>query len=150
MKTCSTCKTPKPTSEFGKHKARKDGLNSQCKECNRKTSLAYYHSIPKEKRVRERKENYNSDRKRDRHYRDRYGITLLEVVAIAEAQEYRCPICNKECKFLAGNKDDAYVIDHCHSTKKVRGLICATCNRGLGLFYDNPDMLVSAAAYLRR
>lgn len=42
MKTCDTCKIPKADSEFNKNKAKKDGLNSICKECSRKRSRQYY------------------------------------------------------------------------------------------------------------
>ena len=39
-------------------------------------------------------------------------------------------------------------IDHCHSTGKVRGVICADCNHGLGNFKDNPKFLANAISYL--
>lgn len=132
MKTCKGCGETKPTSEFTIYRASKDGLNSRCRICTR----------------RKDKYKYDADIERGRQYQKRYGITLEEVLSMAEKQNYRCPICNKQCKFFAGNKGDAFVVDHCHETKIVRGLICATCNRGLGMFYDNPEVLKKAAEYL--
>jgi RNase P subunit RPR2 len=40
-------------------------------------------------------------------------------------------------------------VDHCHSTGRVRGILCPNCNTTLGLAYDNPETLERLAAYLR-
>lgn len=57
-------------------------------------------------------------------------------------QKGLCAICHK--KMIKVN------IDHCHATGKVRGLLCPECNRGLGLFYDDANRLISAAEYLKK
>lgn len=65
-----------------------------------------------------------------------YGLTIEEHAALLAAG---CRIC--------GAMEQLH-IDHAHSTGKVRGVLCANCNRGLGMFQDNADRLIAAAAYL--
>lgn len=59
-------------------------------------------------------------------------------------QNSRCAICGRRFEF-AGKPH----LDHCHRTKKVRGLLCSACNKGLGLFRDDVAVLEAAIAYLR-
>lgn len=42
------------------------------------------------------------------------------------------------------------VVDHCHDTKKIRGVICNRCNIGLGMFQDNVDKIRNAIIYLEK
>lgn len=55
-------------------------------------------------------------------------------------QEGKCKICNIE--------KDKLCVDHCHTTGKIRGLLCDNCNHGLGKFKDNTDFLNKAINYL--
>ena len=41
------------------------------------------------------------------------------------------------------------IMDHCHKTKEVRGLLCSNCNIGLGQFKDDPNLLLRAMTYVR-
>ena len=61
----------------------------------------------------------------------------------------QCEICG--CTLdPRGQKANSVMADHCHKTGNLRGLPCANCNRGLGLFKDNPIALASAIAYLKK
>jgi hypothetical protein len=40
-------------------------------------------------------------------------------------------------------------VDHCHTTGKIRGLLCSKCNPALGAFNDNIEILNSAIKYLK-
>lgn len=51
-----------------------------------------------------------------------------------------CSICGSE---------ERLVVDHCHNSGEVRGMLCNHCNRGLGHFRDNPETMLNAIAYLR-
>jgi len=58
-----------------------------------------------------------------------------------ERQNGLCGICKK--------KMDRPLLDHCHTTMEIRGLLCANCNIGLGQFRDDPDVLLSALKYIQ-
>lgn len=64
-----------------------------------------------------------------------------------EGQNHVCAICSRpetrgKTKYLS--------VDHCHTTGKVRGLLCAKCNTVLGYMNDNPDYLTKAMEYLKK
>ena len=67
-------------------------------------------------------------------------------VILWEKQDGRCAICRTNLTFTKG--DDSVNVDHCHATGHVRGLLCQSCNKGLGFFLDNLDILQRAAEYL--
>lgn len=76
----------------------------------------------------------------------RYGLEPETKAAMIEAQNNKCAICG----YQFGQKIGDMHVDHCHTTGKVRGLLCDLCNRGLGYFCDSPDNLNTAAQYLAR
>ena len=76
-------------------------------------------------------------------YLKRYGLTPEDYERMVRDQNGRCTICNYE------NDGKKLVVDHCHKTGKVRALLCDDCNQGLGRFFDRPDWLEKAAAYVR-
>ena len=71
----------------------------------------------------------------------RYGMTPEDFAEMVEMQGGRCAICESTSTLQ---------VDHSHSHGRRRGLLCGNCNRGLGLFKDDPDHLERAAAYLRK
>ena len=122
-KVCSRCKHDLPHKAFSLSLGTKDGLQTMCKTC---------HSTDKLMR--------------------RYGITLEEYKRIIQDQGNKCAICadaiyNKDDS--NGRQSTAYV-DHCHSSDKIRGLLCHKCNIGLGMFKDTPEILEKAIEYVKR
>ena len=75
----------------------------------------------------------------------KYGIGLKEKEALLNEQKWKCLICGVN----AGSKLSDWHLDHCHVTKKVRGILCSPCNRGLGCFKDNIIFLKKAIKYLK-
>lgn len=74
----------------------------------------------------------------------KYNITPAEFQALLIKQHGGCAICGGKG---SGRQLD---VDHCHTTNKVRGLLCNNCNRGIGHLKDDPALLRLAATYLER
>ena len=74
--------------------------------------------------------------------RRNYGIEVEEYDEMLEAQGGVCAICGGEAH------REFFDVDHCHETGRVRGLLCASCNMGLGKFRDDPKILQNAIDYL--
>lgn len=54
----------------------------------------------------------------------------------------------KECVICGESPASGLVVDHCHKTNTVRGLLCTRCNLGLGHFKDDPELLEFASIYI--
>ena len=75
----------------------------------------------------------------------KFGISLEEYEAIQLKHNHRCAICSIDEKVLTKK----LCLDHCHTTGKIRGLLCDACNKGIGHFKDNPIILQQAITDLR-
>lgn len=85
-----------------------------------------------------------SRKQRDTILRRVYNISLEEWEIKMEIQDYKCAICTKD---LRTEKPQT---DHCHESENVRGILCAKCNWGLGMFNDNPELMYKAAEYIKQ
>lgn len=86
---------------------------------------------------------FNSRLKRE------FGITADDYDSMLESQEYVCKICRKpETRTAPSSGVARLCVDHCHTTGKVRGLLCHGCNTGIGSLRDDIDILMEAIAYL--
>lgn len=85
----------------------------------------------------------------ERRYLERtYNISLEQYQWFYEKQEGLCAICRQEGFKMHPNQKTSIVVDHCHATGVVRGLLCHNCNRALGLLQDSTDYLKRAIGYL--
>jgi len=73
----------------------------------------------------------------------KYGITTPERNKLKESQHHKCGICNEPLT-------EKPHVDHCHTTGKIRGILCQNCNIGLGSFKDNIKALNNAINYLTK
>ena len=76
-------------------------------------------------------------------------MTVEEYDLLFKKQNGLCAICKQaEKRMHKLGTPQKLSVDHCHNTEVIRGLLCGDCNRGLGLFHDNPELLRMAAEYL--
>ena len=139
-----------------------DGYKERCKRDNRaqyvknaekrrKSALEWQKNNPeryKENLDRWRSENQGHVNKKQReNYLTRtYGIDAVERDAMLEKQGGVCATCGTD---TPGGKY-GWNVDHCHSSNKIRGILCHQCNITLGLVKDNPATLRNLANYLER
>lgn len=136
----------------------------QCKECRNRLAREKIQSDPvfrenerlrgkekyqnnKEKHCQITKKYYeeNLEWRKELHLKKTYGITMEDKIKMRDYQNNKCYICEN----IFDNDKSAFV-DHCHVTKKVRGLLCHHCNSGLGYFKDNINYLKKAIQYLEK
>lgn len=130
MRACAKCGEIKSEESFrfhSKNSAGKTYRKNTCEDCSRA---------------------YDRDAKR----RQKYGVSPSEFQSMIDSQDAKCAIC------ATGNPGGtgAWCIDHDHSCcpgkkscgKCVRALLCADCNKGIGLLRDDVDIIMAAAAYV--
>lgn len=106
----------------------------------------------KTKRQQQARAKYHTRRMEQSHTRLKrlFGISQQQYDEMALKQNNLCAICNQP-ETMLDNKQlgvRKLAVDHCHITKKIRGLLCFNCNIGLGKFKDSIEMLQKAINYL--
>ncbi len=84
------------------------------------------------------------EHKRSAYLRHAYGITLEDYNSMFTKQEGKCAIC----KIHQIELNKSLCVDHCHSTGKIRGLLCHNCNHAIGKLQDSPMIIMAAYNYL--
>tara|TARA_B100001996_G_scaffold35747_1_gene26620 strand:+ start:338 stop:724 length:387 start_codon:yes stop_codon:yes gene_type:complete len=122
VKRCTACSEDLDESMFWirTYASGKKGLQTKCKVCSTKGRRKYY---------------------KPHHL-------IRDMLKISD-EEYEGLMVNTNCN-ICGKKLDKKCIDHCHETKKIRGVLCNNCNTALGLFKDNVEVMQTAIQYLER
>ncbi len=145
MKFCSRCELTKELEAFSKRTGSKDGYCAWCRACMRQyraDNKDHINARQKKYRDKNREHVRASDRTRSRRTTlAKYGLTVFDYAEMVEAQDGLCIICDTKPK-------DKLVVDHCHDTGEVRGLLCRQCNAGLGQLKDDVRILKAAIVYL--
>lgn len=132
MKTCTKCNIEKELTCFYKRNNRLAGFTSRCKDC--------INSLNKTIRNPLKIKEYDLNKS--------YGIGLKEYEFLLKSQNFVCAICKLP---VSKDKKKKYLcVDHCHKTNVIRGLLCDSCNRGLGLLKDNKEILQNAIHYINK
>jgi hypothetical protein len=89
-------------------------------------------------------------RSKNKHYKRNYKLSYQEVHTMLMQQGFKCKCCSKEIDMPtdAADRSEAALVDHCHDTGKVRGIICGRCNTGIGQLGDNLEGVMKAVRYL--
>lgn len=125
QKRCRDCEVVKSIEEFPLKGGDTSLRRSYCRECANKQRAAH---------------------KRKNLFRE-YGITGEQYDEILLSQNGKCAVCGSE-DGKGQLKHQPLVIDHCHQSGVVRGLLCTKCNLGIGNFGDDIDRLKRVVEYL--
>lgn len=140
MKKCPKCNIIKNLDAFAKDRTRKSGKQPYCRDCQAK--LKHEHYIKNKDKINKDSMSWakrNPDKAKSYRFKYKYGIDLNFFNSLKEQQKDRCLFC-LEIKPL--------VVDHCHRTGKVRGLLCRDCNTVLGFLKENTNTFKRALKYL--
>lgn len=115
----------------------------QCKKCS---LVLDFSKFSKKQANKDGYANDCKDCRRNDKLKYKYGIDSSEYNLKLKQQNYKCVVCGVE-----ENKDGTRLcVDHCHSTGKVRDLLCSRCNAVLGLVDEDTDRLIKLKAYLQK
>lgn len=78
----------------------------------------------------------------------KYGISDEHYTKLLILQNNKCKICGNEETAMFGKKTKSLAVDHCHSSMKIRGLLCQTCNTAIGQLNHDINLLTKAIKYL--
>lgn len=149
---CTRC-GPQPTSVFRIRTRKAPRPRSMCMACEAAAHRARYRSkSPQDRKSATRAwEKRNPEKVRAQMFRSRCrraGISSPEEMERARKlieTVTACEICGEHSTLVGKLR-----LDHCHSSGRFRGLLCDSCNLGIGKFSDNPARLRAAADYIER
>ena len=121
-RVCSGCDVYKPWGAYSRDSRSATGHQAQCKECR-------------------------SVKGRADHLMNTYGLTVAVWDAMLESQGGRCAICRTD---TPGGTHKQWAVDHDRDTGVVGGLLCFSCNIGIGYLQHDPVILQASIVYIRK
>lgn len=158
MKKCTHCKKEKPFTEYYPVANGVSGVRPRCKECMKFLEQKKYGENAEFRWSKLSKQGIklrtdpehkakHQESQRRWHLKKHYGLTQEMFDDMVLLQGGGCAICGT--KQEDGNQKTRMVVDHCHQTKKVRGILCDLCNTAIGKFHDDVSKLENAIRYLK-
>lgn len=147
---CRICKEPKTSADFYRTSFRRKngsrGFRRECKACGNKRHAEYVEKNKAEINGRRRGNYHASDKIQaiSQNLKRYYGLTIEDYNRMFLEQQGCCKICGVHQSGFERRLD----VDHDHQTKKIRGLLCIRCNRGIGLLQDSIEVVQRALDYL--
>lgn len=147
---CVKCSKEKDLEDF--KKLHGSGYSNYCEYCRGQSRASMRRRMTKEERTAQHKAWREANPEKTAYRKKRnllklYGLTVEEFDRISEEQGHVCRICGLAHK--AGSFFDRLVVDHCHTTGKLRGLLCTNCNTAIGLFKESISNMQRAIEYVR-
>ena len=107
---------------------------------------------PERKLGQQRRHELNPNKRAESVRKCYYGINADEYNARVQKQNNLCAICGKPETVIdyRTKKVQSLSVDHSHATGKNRELLCSRCNRGIGMFNENIELLELAIQYLKK
>ena len=137
---CSTCLNK---SRYERRKNNPEAYE-RLKERNRKKSKKQFEDRPE--MFKRRMTKYIESGVMKNYNLKKYGITHIDYINLFNKQGGKCVIC----KIHRDKLNQDLCVDHCHKTGNVRGLLCNSCNTGIGLLKEDVQILLSAIEYVKR
>lgn len=138
-RVCNRCSRRLKWESFAINSKGVNNRKSICKYCSNKDQKSLYRRRAKEDPVAFR------DRQRYTEIWKKYKLSKEAFEKLEKSQGYRCACCGKP------KKDGVnMVVDHCHDTGIVRGLLCRNCNSGIGKLGDTKEGVFKALRYLEK
>lgn len=138
---CRLCGVDRGDGDFSDHGLRRRECRPCVSERNRRYGAA--NKARRNERLREwRRRNPDAAKAKDLRARlmRKYGLTPEQVADLRTEQGERCLLCDSEDRDL--------VVDHCHRTGRVRGLLCRSCNTIVGQVERAPTIQARLVDYL--
>ncbi|HCH9337366.1 TPA: hypothetical protein NNW70_004295 [Salmonella enterica] len=135
---CSTCFELLTYDKFSKKSNSKRGYSYKCKSCHNEYVRENWYKKNSDKQKQSSKKWKNSNK--NKILASKYKTTESEIISLLEKSSNKCEVCNKTFKIC---------IDHCHTTGKVRGVLCMRCNAALGLLQEDQYIVSNLLDYIR-